>query len=52
MNTEEKTMNETRGNYDPHARIKCCLCGQEIESWQSNNPWPLVDNEESRCCYD
>ena len=52
MNTEEKTTHEAQDDFNPHAKIKCCLCGREIEQWQGNNPWPLVDDAESMCCHD
>ena len=29
--------------------MKCNLCGCEIEGW-GNNPAPLIENEEDRCC--
>lgn len=28
---------------------KCCLCGQEFEGF-GNNPWPLNNDENARCC--
>lgn len=30
-------------------KIKCCLCGEEITDF-GNNPWPLVEDENARCC--
>lgn len=27
----------------------CCICGEEFEGW-GNNPYPLVDDENARCC--
>jgi hypothetical protein len=32
-------------------RFVCCLCGRE-SAGHGNNPWPLVDDAESRCCDD
>lgn len=29
--------------------MKCCLCGAEIFDY-GNNPWPLNQNEDDRCC--
>lgn len=29
----------------------CCICGQEFTGW-GNNPWPVVNDPESRCCDD
>lgn len=29
----------------------CCICGQKFMGW-GNNPWPVVDNEDARCCDD
>lgn len=29
--------------------MKCNLCGCEIEGW-GNNPDPLIENEDDRCC--
>ena len=31
--------------------IKCCICGKEINGY-GNNPWPVDDNENARCCDD
>ncbi len=31
-------------------KVKCCLCGKEIEDWQTNNPFPISAN--GRCCSD
>lgn len=31
--------------------MKCCLCGKEIKDF-GNNPWPLKENEDDRCCDD
>jgi len=28
---------------------KCCLCGQEFDGF-GNNPWPLNNDENARCC--
>lgn len=30
--------------------ISCVLCGMPILPERSNNPWPLTDSEEQRCC--
>lgn len=27
----------------------CCVCGCEFEGY-GNNPYPLVNDEEARCC--
>lgn len=27
----------------------CCICGKRFTGW-GNNPWPLVENEDARCC--
>lgn len=27
----------------------CCICGCEFEGY-GNNPYPLVNDEEARCC--
>ena len=27
----------------------CCLCGKEYSHF-GNNPWPLTDKEDDRCC--
>ena len=29
--------------------MKCCICGVEIKGW-GNNPWPLSEGENDRCC--
>lgn len=28
---------------------KCCLCGETYTHW-GNNPWPLSEGENDRCC--
>lgn len=28
----------------------CCLCGRPIGDLFGNNPWPLVKDENARCC--
>ncbi len=38
--------------FDPNKPVKCCICGCVIPWWQSNNPRPLTDNEDDRCCSD
>lgn len=30
-------------------KIKCCICGKEIVGY-GNNPWPINDDENARCC--
>lgn len=49
---EKKSNTEVNDTFDPEAIVKCCLCGKEIPWRQSANPWPLVEDEESRCCHD
>ena len=51
-NTKKTTEIEIEEEYNPHQIVKCCLCGREIEMWQSANPWPIVDDDDSRCCHD
>lgn len=34
---------------DKHFDKKCCICGKEFTGW-GNNPWPIVDEEDARCC--
>ena len=29
--------------------IKCCICGKKIVGY-GNNPYPVVDDDEARCC--
>lgn len=29
--------------------MKCCLCGKDFIGY-GNNPWPLRENEDDRCC--
>lgn len=31
--------------------MKCCLCGKEITDF-GNNPWPLRNDVDDRCCDD
>ena len=32
-------------------KFKCCICGKEVDGW-GNNPWPVVDDKDARCCDD
>lgn len=27
----------------------CCICGKTFTGW-GNNPWPVVEDENARCC--
>lgn len=27
----------------------CCICGKRFTGW-GNNPWPVVEDENARCC--
>lgn len=27
----------------------CCICGKKFTGW-GNNPWPVVEDEDARCC--
>lgn len=27
----------------------CCICGEKFKGW-GNNPWPVVEDPEARCC--
>ncbi len=27
----------------------CCICGKKYTGW-GNNPWPVVKDENARCC--
>lgn len=29
--------------------FKCCICGETFTGW-GNNPWPVVEDAEARCC--
>lgn len=29
--------------------FKCCICGGTFEGY-GNNPWPVVNDEDARCC--
>ena len=29
----------------------CCICGKVFEGW-GNNPYPVVKDEDARCCDD
>lgn len=31
--------------------MKCCICGKEINGY-GNNPWPINNDVEARCCDD
>lgn len=28
---------------------ECCICGKKFTGW-GNNPYPVVDDENARCC--
>lgn len=28
----------------------CCICGNECENEFGNNPWPVNNDEDARCC--
>lgn len=55
MNERHETTNYTKGN-----EMKCCICKKDIEMkytpdgelyWdKGNNPYPVTDALESRCC--
>ena len=30
-------------------KYKCCICGKEFVGY-GNNPWPVVKDENARCC--
>lgn len=32
-------------------KVKCCICGKYINGY-SNNPWPINNEENARCCDD
>lgn len=27
----------------------CCICGKKFTGW-GNDPWPVVEDENARCC--
>lgn len=27
----------------------CCICGKRFTGW-GNNPWPVIEDEDARCC--
>lgn len=29
----------------------CCICGKKFIGW-GNNPWPVVKDDDARCCDD
>lgn len=29
--------------------MRCCICGKKIVGY-GNNPYPVVDDDEARCC--
>ena len=29
----------------------CCLCGCEFYDYTGHNPWPVVEDAESVCCF-
>lgn len=34
---------------EPEPLLTCCLCGKEFIGW-GNNPYPLAEGEDDRCC--
>ena len=30
--------------------FKCCICGNLIIGEWGNNPWPVVKDEDAKCC--
>lgn len=32
--------------------MECALCGEEMEDYQSNNPYPFVTKDDGRVCID
>lgn len=32
------------------SNIKCAICGKELRSKYGNNPYPVVQDNEARCC--
>ena len=30
-------------------RFKCCICGHNCVGY-GNNPWPIVNDDNARCC--
>ncbi len=45
MNTETAEI-----DFNPYENVVCCICGEKIPWIDSHNPWPVVDDEDSRCC--
>ncbi len=50
MSTEKLNTEEVEIGFDPYEIVECCICGEKIPWIRSHNPWPIVDDEESRCC--
>lgn len=39
---------ERMDNMKPNT-FRCCICGQDFTGF-GNNPWPVVKDEDARCC--
>ncbi len=47
---EDDEDEEDAADHDPDKMITCCFCGTEMLWKNSNNPWPIIDDDTSRCC--
>ncbi len=47
---EEEPAEGEDPDQDPDEMITCCFCGTDMLWKNSNNPWPLIDDDKSRCC--
>lgn len=48
-NKMEKQATSEQDTQDVRKEGTCCLCGGRFEHY-GNNPWPLADDEDDRCC--
>ena len=37
----------SRNNYED---FTCCICGRLIKGEYGNNPWPVVKEDDAKCC--
>ena len=37
--------------FEKMQKLTCCICGCDFYDYTGHNPWPIVDDAESVCCY-
>lgn len=36
--------------FNKRPKNTCCICGEELKG-HGHNPWPVIKEEDARCCY-